>query len=306
MIERRGPSAPEGATSATLDAARGALLGLVVGEATGKDAATRGPWVEMALSLAQSLVDRGRFVATDVTRRYVAQASAQTSTDDVTIASLAMIARGVSIGEASCRAFVHAGMPELGDGALARIAPLGIRLSDKPLPRRLAALAECAITHYEPRCRIASSAFCAAIAKACEGDNRPASMLEAARAELDEASSALKDLVPRDGPLADVARRALHASLLPNERANEPTPGVFPLLFEALMRAGSWEEGLSWLSRSPSHDEAGFAALGALLGARFGAGGIAETSLRRAFGDAVEDQTQTLYALADGLMSRRG
>ncbi len=75
-----------------------------------------------------------------------------------------------------------------------RIAPIAVAFVDDPIARRLAALADSAITHYDPRCRLACAAFCSAIAAAGQGFTKPEEMLAAAVTEVDDAASALIDL----------------------------------------------------------------------------------------------------------------
>lgn len=295
--------------------ARGTLLGLAVGDAFGTtlefqareappfptlatgphvDITGGGPFsvepgqvtddTQMAACLAASLKEHGRFHATDVAQRYVAWMAHAFDIGNLTHASLSMIARGVSIGEASRRAWIQSDRKSAGNGSLMRIAPMAVRFVDDAVARRLAALADSAITHFDPRCRIACAAFCAAIAEAGAGRTDPAAMHAAAVEEVDEATRALIDLVPSDGPYVEQAREALLADL---ELARRDDPALygtevhvhrsqgfvrvaFRLAFWELLHAPTYEAALvDAVNRGGDADTNG-AIAGALMGARLG------------------------------------
>jgi ADP-ribosylglycohydrolase len=245
----------------------------------------------MAACLALSLKEHRRFHATDVARRYVEWMPHAFDIGNLTHASLSMIGRGVSIGEASRRAWIHSDRRTAGNGSLMRVAPIAVALAHDPIARRLAALADSAITHFDPRCRIACAALCAAIGEAFAGRPDPASMLSAAITEVDDATSALIDLVPRDGPDIESARDAMHRDL---ELAAKDDPELygpeihlhrhqgfvrvaFRLAFWELLHAPSFEAALiDAVNRGGDADTNG-AITGALLGARFGERGIRPT-----------------------------
>lgn len=295
--------------------ARGTLLGLAVGDAFGTtleftaceappfptlatgphvDITGGGPFsvepgqvtddTQMAACLAASLKEHGRFHPTDVAQRYVAWVEHAFDIGNLTHASLSMIARGVSIGEASRRAWIHSDRKSAGNGSLMRIAPIAVAFVDDPVARRLAALADSAITHFDPRCRIACAAFCSAIAEAGAGRTDPMQMHAAAVEEVDDAATALIDLVPRDGPDIERAREALLGDL---ELAKRDDPGLyqaemhihrsqgfvrvaFRLAFWELLHAPTFEAALvDAVNRGGDADTNG-AITGALVGARLG------------------------------------
>lgn len=301
--------------------ARGTLLGLAVGDAFGTtlefqslkappfptlatgphvDITGGGPFAvepgqvtddsQMAACLAASLKTHGRYHASDVAQRYVAWMEHAFDIGNLTHASLSMIARGVSIGEASRRAWLHSEKKSAGNGSLMRIAPIAVAFVDDPIARRLSALADSAITHYDPRCRIACAAFCSAIAAAGMGFTKPEEMHAAAVTEVDDAATALIDLTPSDGPDAERAREALLGDL---EMARRDDPGLyqadlhihqmqgfvrvaFRLAFWELLHAPTYEAALlDAVNRGGDADTNG-AIVGALFGARFGESAIPE------------------------------
>lgn len=321
--------------------ARGTLLGLAVGDAFGTtleftaceappfptfatgphvDITGGGPFSveagqvtddsQMAACLAASLKQHKRFHATDVAQRYVAWVEHAFDIGNLTHASLSMIGRGVSIGEASRRAWMHSDKKSAGNGSLMRIAPIAVAFGDDPIARRLAALADSAITHYDPRCRLACAVFCSAIAAAGQGRTKPEEMHAAAVEEVDDAAAALIDLVPRDGPDIELAREALLGDL---ELATRDDPGLyqadmhihrsqgfvrvaFRLAFWELMHAPTFEVALvDAVNRGGDADTNG-AIVGALFGARFGEAAIPthwKTRVLQAL------QTSSLAALRD-------
>jgi ADP-ribosylglycohydrolase len=321
--------------------ARGTLLGLAVGDAFGTtlefkacdappfptlatgphiDITGGGPFAvepgqvtddtQMATCLAASLKQHGRFHATDVAQRYVAWMAHAFDIGNLTQASLSMIGRGVSIGEAARRAWLHSERKAAGNGSLMRIAPIAVALVDSSVTRRLSALADSAITHYDPRCRIACAAFCSAIASASKGPTTAETMHAAAVAEVNEAAGALIDLVPGDGPDVERSREALLNDL---ELATHDDPGLyvpdmhihhaqgfvriaFRLAFWELLHAPTYEAALvDTVNRGGDADTNG-AIVGALFGARFGEDAIPahwKTRVLQAL------QTSSLAALRD-------
>lgn len=299
--------------------ARGTLLGLAVGDAFGTTLEFRdltappfptlatGPHVDitgggpfdvepgqvtddsqLAACLAASLHLHRRFHATDVAQRYVAWMADAFDIGNLTHASLVMIQRGVSIGEASRRAWLHSHKQSAGNGSLMRIAPIAVALAHDPSSMRMAALADSAITHYDPRCRLACAAFCAAIAEAGAGRNDPKSMHAAAIRELHEAATTLINLAPSDGPDAERARDDLLRDLQLAERSDPDLYGseihiyrtqgfvrvAFRLAFWELLHVSTYQEALTdTVNRGGDADTNG-AIAGALIGAAQGENAI--------------------------------
>src|SRR6266568_1088175 len=197
---------------------RGALLGLAVGDALGTTLAFRepksppfpqlatgphrdmvggGPFklvagqvtdvTQMACCLAASLRARGRFDAAGVAARYVGWQEHAFEIDGQIAAALNAIREGAAPLEAGEVVWARSPKPPAGNASLARTAPIGV-LVPGPEARRAAALADCAITHHDPRCRLACAAFDAALAVAIRGAAAPTVLRDAAARELWDAA----------------------------------------------------------------------------------------------------------------------
>ena len=96
-----------------------------------------------------------------------------------------------------------------GNGPLMRASPIPVFFARDARAMRRAALDDSAITHADPRCRIACAAFSAAIRHAiATPDATPQSMTDAAEAELRPAADAIpsprpRELARRDDPGLD-------------------------------------------------------------------------------------------------------
>lgn len=298
---------------------RGTLLGLAVGDAFGTTLEFRaleappfptlakGPHIDitgggpfhvepgqvtddsqLAACLAASLHQHRRFHATDVAQRYVAWMADAFDIGNLTHASLSMIQRGVSIGEAARRVWMHSNKQSSGNGSLMRIAPIAVALAHDPAAMRMAALADSAITHYDPRCRLACAAFCAAIAEAGAGRNDPKSMHAAAVKELHEATTTLINLAPSDGPDAERARDDLLRDLQFADRSDPDLYGAdvhihnkqgfvrvaFRLAFWELLHGGTYQEALTDAVNRGGDADTNGAIAGALIGAAQGENAI--------------------------------
>lgn len=295
------------------DRSRGALIGLAVGDALGTThefahldppafpALADGPLTEMvgggpfALSagqitddaqmaclLASSLCERGVFDATDVATRYLEWAElppfdigAQTS------AALRAFGRSKDAAAAGRRIWIGATPPPAANGSLMRTAPIGVFFANDARARREASLADSAITHYDPRCRIACSALNAAIAAGIRGASSPNALFEAALEEVDAAASAL--LASPEESETTAARKELLEDL-GLAAASDPLLDVlghqgfvriaFRLAFWELLHRRSFAEALLDVANRGGDADTNCAVAGALLGAFHGASGI--------------------------------
>jgi ADP-ribosylglycohydrolase len=239
------------------DRARGALLGLAVGDALGTtyeferieqpaypalatgpatDVVGGGPFglaagaitddTQLAVCLARSLADHGGLEIADIARRYVAWMDGAFDIGNQTGGALRRIASGdLAGGVTTWRAGHH---QAAGNGSLMRTAPLAVALAEAPAPALLdAAIAESLITHADPRCTLACAAFDAAIAHGVKGGDG-AAMFAAARDGLANATLRLaaawaaEDPVERE--LVAHGRIALEADL---DAAASANPGVY-------------------------------------------------------------------------------
>ncbi len=237
--------------------ARGALLGLAVGDALGTTlefvvaaapaypALATGPHVDvtgggpfevepgqvtddthMASCVAQSLLARaGVLDLDDVAARYLAWQRHAFDIGGQTAAALRRIAAGTPAGQAGLAIWLDGGRHAAGNGSLMRCAPLAVAYADRAGELAGLACAESAITHADPRCQLACAAFTAAIAAAVRADGPVdrAGMLVAARAGLGQAVAVLLDALPSETALIGRAAAQIGADL---DTADDGEPGV--------------------------------------------------------------------------------
>ncbi|HKE16854.1 MAG TPA: ADP-ribosylglycohydrolase family protein, partial [Kofleriaceae bacterium] len=222
--------------------ARGALLGLAVGDALGttleferptpttptmpwcllegphRDITGGGPFdvepgqttddTQMATCLASSLAAHGRFVRDDVLRAYLAWEPHAFDVGNLTATALS---RGEDL-HAGRLAWEASGRESAGNGSLMRTAPIGAILWNDVAARREAALTDSALTHFDPRCQLACAAFDAAIARAIASPELPGSpwaLHGAAELELHAAAELLRGRHPDLVSIIDAAEDAL-------------------------------------------------------------------------------------------------
>ncbi len=218
-------------------AARGALLGLAVGDALGTTfefeerqapafpALATGPLVEvigggpfelaagevtddtqMATALAEQIRVSVRSIATaDLVARYLEWSTVCFDIGIQTRRSLEYARAGVAAS--GRRVWDDAsGLRPAGNGSLMRTAPIGVLLAPLPEERRLLSLSDSAITHFDPRCQLACALFNAAIAHAVGRGATARGAYRAARAEIEPAVALLiarhPDLEPAVGEAA--------------------------------------------------------------------------------------------------------
>jgi ADP-ribosylglycohydrolase len=196
------------------DRARGALLGLAVGDALGTtyefehleqpaypalatkpatDVVGAGPFhlapgaitddTQLAVCLARSLADHGELDIEDVARRYVAWSAHAFDIGSQTSAAIRRLEDGDPASAAGTTVWRMTFRQAAGNGSLMRTAPIGVAFAQHDRARLIeAAIADSLITHGDPRCALACAAFDAAIADAIRSE-RPA-LLDAARSAL--------------------------------------------------------------------------------------------------------------------------
>lgn len=296
---------------------RGALLGLAVGDALGatlefseprappfptlatgphRDIVGGGPFrlvpgqvtddTQMACCLAASLRARGRFDLDDVAGRYVAWQEHAFDIGVQTAAALNAVREGTPPARAGFELWSRAPQLPAGNGSLMRTAPIAVLLGDEEA-RRAAALADSALTHYDPRCRLACAAFDAAVAFALRGSATPGTARDAAARELGLAAAALR-AEGCEASSVDAAARALEEDLALASRDDPQLLGpelhlhraqgfvrvAFRLAFWELLHAPSFEDALvDAVNRGGDADTNG-AITGALLGALHGESAI--------------------------------
>ncbi len=279
------------------DRARGALLGLAVGDALGttqefshpeapafpelargpqRDIVGGGPFdlepgqvtddTQMATCLAASLRLRGGFDVVDVATRYVAWGGHAFDVGGQTSAALSAIQDGVSPQAAGRAVWEASGCTAAGNGSLMRTAPIGVFFASDPEGLRRAAREDSAMTHFDERCQGACVAFNAAIATAISAPGKidPIQVWQSARAELSHLDL-VDDLehARRDDPglLGDDLHMYDHQGFV---------RVAFRLAFWELLHAPSVEAALiDVINRGGDADTNG-AIAGALLGAVHG------------------------------------
>lgn len=200
-----------------------------------------------------------------------------------------------------------------GNGSLMRTAPVGVAIQ-KPEERRRITMLDSGITHFDPRCQIACSAYNAAIGAAVYGTEvSPEKMYNAALSEVMLAGSAFIRSFP------ELRRQGLYAvqELLGDlDYAVEGNPEcygedddsvnitgggsgfvrtAFRLAFWELLHADSFKAGvIDAVNRGGDTDTNG-AIVGGLLGARFGYDGI-PTGWRNTVQTALQDEESAALA----------
>lgn len=195
--------------------ARGALLGLAVGDALGTtyefeaieqrpypelatgpatDVVGGGPFglapgaitddTQMAVCLARSLAEHGQLDVDDVGLRYLAWSQEAFDIGNQTRDAIGRIRTGTAAAVAGLATWQQSGRRAAGNGSLMRTAPIAVALHADPDAVIEAALSESMITHADPRCALACAAFDAAIAAAIRSPMSGAAMLEIARGSL--------------------------------------------------------------------------------------------------------------------------
>jgi ADP-ribosylglycohydrolase len=242
--------------------ARGALLGLAVGDALGTtyefeeieqrgypglatgpaiDVTGGGPFglaagqitddTQMAICLARSLAEQRSLDVSDVARRYVAWTEEAFDIGNQTRDALTRIARGTAPEVAGLATWRQSGRRAAGNGSLMRTVPIAVAFA--PEVRRDvsvidAAMLESAITHADPRCVLACAVFDAAIAAAVSGS------VTDPDAAADPGSGSGSGSVSGAGMLA-VARRALGvAAARLTERWRDPANAALAIEREDL------------------------------------------------------------------------
>jgi ADP-ribosyl-[dinitrogen reductase] hydrolase len=277
--------------------ARGALMGLAVGDALGtalefqareappfpllaegplREIVGGGPFgvapgqvtddTQMASCLATSLKERGRFDVGDVAARYVAWSNHAFDIGLQTAAALTAIARGTTPKDSGRVVWESRGRNAAGNGSLMRTAPIGVFFAKDRGALRRAAREDSAITHYDPRCQEACVAFNAAIATAVSTDQgtEPDILWQAARSEITREDLA-NDL---DAARADDPQ--LYSLDLHLHHHQGFVRVAFRLAFWELLHARTFEDALLDVVNRGGDADTNGAITGALLGSMYG------------------------------------
>jgi ADP-ribosylglycohydrolase len=273
------PAFPELATGPLVTIVGGGPFKLKPGQVTDD--------TEMAVALHTSLHTIGHFDVGDVASRYVEWTTQAFDTGVQTASALALIADGTVPLAAGHAVWIAKHKQPAGNGSLMRTAPIGVFFANDVMARRTASLQESAITHYDPRCRLACAALNAAIAASNESATA-VGLIHAARDELVHATMMLLAETGSDEPSVVNARVALESDL---DAASDADPQLygpelhllkqqgfvrvaFRLAFWELVHAPSFRQALVDVANRGGDADTNAAITGALLGAYYGAASI--------------------------------
>jgi len=273
--------------------ARGALLGLVVGNQLGaptqglespgaiRAAFPEGVWdpaappagspydddAALALLCAESLLDRGDFDADDLARRWAAWLARDgRGVGPATRISLGLVAQGEGPFEAGRRAQQQEPGHGLGGDCLARAVPLALRFHGDPVRLARAAAQQAAITHADERAGAAAAALALATRELLVGNGF----------FIEEVRHRLNDAAPR--AVLEALYRAAREGQADLPIAAPPEGGwAVGTLETAIWFAThdrSLEDALVYLAQAGGDTGTNAAVAGALLGARDGEAGI--------------------------------
>jgi ADP-ribosyl-[dinitrogen reductase] hydrolase len=265
------------------DRARGAMLGLAVGDALGaavewlhpdqirsryggplRDMVASGMWelgewtddTAMAMELAASMADQGRYDENDVFGRYALWARSRPKDIGATVA--AALSRSRSPDEARAAAAAHhaAEGRSAGNGSLMRTVPIAIRYRGDPGTIERVSRIDSSLTHHDPLAADACVWLNLTVAALIQGRNPPRSISDVAR-------------------IADAAIAADDAELA--AAAQEQRGYVLTTLriaFAAAFRHDAFEPAVVYAVNLGGDADTNGAVTGALAGARFGADAI--------------------------------
>jgi ADP-ribosylglycohydrolase len=334
------------------DRARGCLLGLAIGDALGATLEFEqppergfsplldGPHVDitgggplklppyattddtaMAACLAASLMKRRRLDVKDVAAAYARWAVDAPDVGNQTREVLHRLRSGVPVSRAAAEIWRENDGRSAPNGALMRTAPIGVAFALRPMEELVAVAAdEAAITHWDPRCQLASAAFDAAISAALSSgatpdphdlrgaasDCFPYSVSHAIKRQVDlTAHAAACEDISSDLKAATQKNPDLYTPDLHLHRHQGFVRVAFRLAFWELFHAPSFEAALIDVVNHGGDADTNGAITGALLGAFYGESAIpqrwAEPMLRAHTGETKGTSTDLgkLLALAD-------
>ena len=240
----------------------------------------------MACCLHASLSSLKSFDAEDVALRYVEWSAVAFDIGTQTSAALALIARGEPAAEAGRSAWLASGKHAAANGSLMRTAPIGTAFAGSEHARRIASLDDSAITHFDPRCRIACAAFNAAVAAGVGGIQDANAMWEAADTEIAMAAEMLAGQYETDelDPAASALRRDLQLATKDDPELYGPELHLhrqqgfvriaFRLAFWELLHRGSYADAVLDAANRGGDADTNAAIVGALVGSWVGVDGI--------------------------------
>ena len=271
------PPFPQLATEGLTGIVGGGPFGLTAGQVTDD--------TQMACCLYSSLSSLGHFDANDVAARYVTWSKVAFDIGTQTGSALEVVAGGEPALEAGRIVWLESGSQAAGNGSLMRAAPIGALLAASEHERRIAALDDSAITHFDPRCRLACAAFTSAIAAGVLGAGDPEMLWQAAWNELPLAAQLVDGQYDDE---LDVAVAALQADLRAATQNDPELYGselhlhthqgfvrvAFRLAFWELLHRSTFHDAVLDVANRGGDADTNAAIVGALFGSRVGIEGI--------------------------------
>lgn len=208
------PAFPRLATGPLVDIVGGGPFGVAPGQVTDD--------TQMAAALASRLAAGSPFSTAAMMADYRDWFEVSFDVGRQTAKAISLAADGCEARAAGRRVWDHAeGLKPAGNGSLMRAAPIGVLLARSRDARIQIALADSALTHFDPRCLLACAVFTGAIATAVRSDTNAAGIIEAAEIALEQAySEARRTYRDLGGPI-EHAFRDLEADLAA-ARADDP------------------------------------------------------------------------------------
>jgi len=276
VIRRRDPDGVH-------DRARGAMLGLAVGDALGaavewlhpdqirsryggplRDMAASAMWdlgewtddTAMAVELASSLADQGGYDEADVFGRYAVWARSRPKDIGATVSAALRRSRSPAEARAAAAAHHKAEGRSAGNGSLMRTVPIAIRYRADPGAIERFSRLDSSLTHHDPLAGDACAWLNLTVAALIQGRRPPQSISDVAR-------------VAEAAVAADPAELAAAAQ---EQRGYVMT--TLRIAFAAAFRHDAFEPAVVFAVNLGGDADTNGAVAGALAGARFGAGGI--------------------------------
>ena len=273
MIRRREPPGLH-------DRARGAMLGLAVGDALGaavewlhpdqitsryggplRDMVASGMWAlgewtddtAMAVELAASMADQGRYDEDDVFGRYALWARSRPKDIGATVAAALRRSRSPAEARAAAAAHHAAEGRSAGNGSLMRTVPIAIRYRRDPGAIERISRLDSALTHHDPLAGDACAWFNLTVAALIQGRTPPRSTSDIARIAEEAVAVGQAEL----------------AAAAQEQRGYVLT--TLRIAFAAAFRHDAFEPAVVFAVNLGGDADTNAAVTGALAGARFGA-----------------------------------
>jgi ADP-ribosyl-[dinitrogen reductase] hydrolase len=265
------------------DRARGAMLGLAVGDALGaavewlhpdqirsryggplRDMVASGMWelgewtddTAMAIELAASMADQGRYDENDVFGRYALWARSRPKDIGATVAAALRRSRSTDEARAAAAAHHAAEGRSAGNGSLMRTVPIAIRYRSDPGTIERVSRIDSSLTHHDPLAADACVWLNLTVAALIQGRNPPRSSSDVAR-------------IAQEAIAADDAELAAAAQ---EQRGYVLT--TLRIAFAAAFRHDAFEPAVVYAVNLGGDADTNGGVTGALAGARFGADAI--------------------------------